>query len=116
MTQRTQQSRLVTSFLMAAAMLLGAATASFAVGPYIVSQKGREFTPKEFILKRGEVITILNDDGDLRHHVYVAADSFTFDSGDQEPGSRTNIPFPVSGNFEVLCAIHPKMKLIVKVQ
>ncbi len=116
MTERPSNSRIVTSILMAGAMLLGAATASFAIGPYIVSQKGREFTPKEFILKRGEAITIVNDDGDLRHHVYVAADSFTFDSGDQEPGSRTNIAFPVSGNFEVLCAIHPKMKLIVKVQ
>ena len=41
---------------------------------------------------------------------------FNFDSGDQGPGSRTNITFPIVGSFTVLCAIHPKMKLIVHVK
>ena len=39
-----------------------------------------------------------------------------FDSGDQEPGSKTNIAFPVAGTFDVLCAIHPKMKLTIQVK
>jgi plastocyanin len=83
---------------------------------YVVSQKGREFHPSELTIKRGETIEIVNDDGDLRHHAYIKSDNFNFDSGDQEPGSRTNITFPASGDFNVLCAIHPKMKLVVHVK
>jgi len=116
MPNRPIQSRAVTGFMMAGAMLLGCATASLAVGPVTVSQKGREFTPKSIVLQRGEVMTIVNDDADLRHHVYINADGFKFDSGDQEPGSKTNIRFPTLGTFDVLCAIHPKMKLVVKVE
>ncbi len=59
---------------------------------------------------------IVNDDGDLLHHAYVDAPNFSFDSGDQQPGSKTNITFTVAGDFEVLCAIHPKMRLSVHVQ
>ena len=39
-----------------------------------------------------------------------------FDSADQTPGSRTNIAFPILGEFFVLCAIHPKMRLRVHVK
>ena len=87
-----------------------------AASQYMVSQKGREFHPGDLSLKRGETITIVNDDADLRHHAYIDSDKFRFDSGDQEPGSKTNITFPVAGTFDVLCAIHPKMKLTVHVQ
>ena len=110
------QSRIVTGALAGVAMLLGCATGSLAVDQYMVSQKGREFTPNRIVIKRGNAMTIVNDDADLRHHAYIASDDFNFDSGDQEPGSKTSIAFPVTGTFEVLCAIHPKMRLVVKVQ
>jgi plastocyanin len=83
---------------------------------YTVSQKGREFHPGQMTIKRGDTIVIVNDDGDLLHHAYIDSDKFSFDSGDQQPGSRTDITFPVSGTFDVLCGIHPKMKLEVRVQ
>jgi plastocyanin len=111
-----KHNRMATSALLACAMLAGFATGSFAIGQYIVSQKGREFTPKELTISRGESMTIVNDDADLRHHVYIASDNFNFDSGDQEPGSKTNVAFPVAGTFDVLCAIHPKMRLVVQVK
>src|ERR1041385_944960 len=95
--------------------LLGSAM-GVALGAILtVSQKGRTFAPGEVSISRGEVIQILNDDGNLRHHIYVDSDKFNFDSGDQEPGSRVTIRFPVAGTFDVLCAIHPKMKLLVRV-
>jgi plastocyanin len=81
-----------------------------------ISQKGREFHPGQIAIKRGDTVQIVNDDGDLLHHAYIDAKDFSFDSGDQQPGSRTDITFPVAGTFDVLCAIHPKMKLQVKVQ
>lgn len=82
---------------------------------HVVSQKGRAFNPGELDINKGETVQIFNDDGDLLHHAYVESDQFNFDSGDQEPGSRTNVRFPVAGTFTVLCGIHPKMKLEVRV-
>jgi plastocyanin len=102
---------------MVAAAIFGLGTlVGLALPQYTVSQKGREFNPGQMTIKRGETIQIVNDDGDLLHHAYIDAKEFSFDSGDQQPGSRTDITFPVAGKFDVLCAIHPKMKLEVRVQ
>ncbi len=98
-----------------AGMLVGGA-AWAATGSHVVSQAGREFRPTDITIKRGEVVQILNDDADLLHHPYVDSDRLQFDSGDQKPGSQTNITFPAAGTFAVLCAIHPKMKLNVYVK
>jgi plastocyanin len=84
--------------------------------PYLVSQRGRAFHPGFLSIKQGDTVRIVNDDGDLLHHAYVEADSFNFDSGDQLPGSQTDIVFTVPGTYNVLCGIHPKMKLVVVVK
>jgi plastocyanin len=84
--------------------------------PYLVTQKGQKFNPSLLAIHRGETVEIFNDDGELIHHAYVDSKSFSFDSGDQEPGSKTNIVFPVPGEFVVLCGIHPKMRLEVVVK
>jgi plastocyanin len=98
------------TIVVAAGTLVG-----LALPPYAISQKGRQFHPGEISINRGETLQIFNDDGDLLHHAYVDSPKFSFDSGDQQPGSRTDITFPNSGEFEVLCAIHPKMRLVVHV-
>ncbi|MCJ2015507.1 plastocyanin [Methylobacterium sp. J-076] len=81
----------------------------------IVSQKGRTFHPDSLTVGKGETVMIVNDDSDLLHHAYIDSPTFSFDSGDQEPGSRTPITFTQTGVFQVLCGIHPKMKLVVRV-
>ena len=103
--------------LAAAALLAAVGTlGGLAQAQFVISQKGREFRPGLISIKRGDNVQIVNDDLDLRHHAYVDSNNFKFDSGDQEPGSKTNIAFPVAGDFDVLCAIHPKMKLVVHVR
>lgn len=97
------------------AFAAGAITA-LAAAQIAISQKGREFSPAEISISRGESIQIMNDDGDLLHHAYIESSRFSFDSGDQQPGSKTKITFTETGNFNVLCAIHPKMKLVVHVK
>jgi plastocyanin len=117
MLNHISKVRIPAAVLVTCASLIGFWTfAGLAAGQYMVSQKGREFSPSDLTIKRGEAITIVNDDADLRHHAYVDSEKFTFDSGDQEPGSKTAITFPIEGNFDVLCAIHPKMKLVVHVK
>ncbi|HEY4408062.1 MAG TPA: methylamine utilization protein [Xanthobacteraceae bacterium] len=93
----------------------GMAWQALGAAPYQVSQKGRAFQPGELTIRRGETVQIVNDDADLLHHAFVESERFNFDSGDQEPGSKTDVTFPVAGTFSVLCGIHPKMKLTVRV-
>jgi plastocyanin len=99
--------------VMVAGLLTGTALGAAAV---VVSQKGRAFEPNRVSIKRDQTLEIVNDDGDLLHHAYLKSDSFSFDSGDQEPGSKFDVTFPVAGEFTILCAIHPKMKLVVVVE
>ena len=96
-------------------LLLPAARSSLARPSHQVSQRGREFRPGQLDIKRGDIVGIVNDDEDLSHHAYVASEHFNFDSGDQEPGHDVDIPFTVAGTFNVLCGIHPKMRLVVRV-
>lgn len=114
--QKALVLRAVAAFLLAGAVVGLGVLSGFAKAAYVISQKGREFRPNNVTIKRGEQLEIVNDDGDLRHHAYIESDTMTFDSGDQERGSRTAIAFATHGEFEVLCAIHPKMRLVVRVQ
>ena len=102
------------------ALILGVACGCATIGRlyasgHVVSQKGRAFQPNSLVIARGDTLTIVNDDSDLLHHAFIEADNFSFDSGDQEPGSRTPVTFTERGTFQVLCGIHPKMKLVVRV-
>ncbi|MBB2960057.1 hypothetical protein [Methylobacterium sp. R2-1] len=83
---------------------------------YRVMQKGRAFAPGAVSLRAGEAIAIVNDDGELVHHAYLDNPEFSFDIGEQVPGSKTVVYFPKAGQFTVLCGIHPKMKLAVSVK
>lgn len=113
--------RRITSFS-AAFALVATGVAAFALHAsaagqvYRISQKGRAFQPSALVIKKGETVQIVNDDGDLLHHVYIDSPNFSFDSGDLKPGSKTLVAFTEGGTFAVLCGIHPKMKLTVRVE
>ena len=81
-----------------------------------VSQRGREFRPGHLDLNRDATVDIVNDDADFTHHTYIASEQFSFDSGDQAPGRSVAIKFSKPGIFDVLCGIHPKMRLTVTVR
>jgi plastocyanin len=99
------------------AAIMGGLLAGAALGatPYTISQKDREFRPREIIIRRGETLRFANDDGELLHHAYLSSETFDFDTGDQQPGSQFDVVFSVAGDYTVLCGIHPKMKLGVHV-
>ena len=104
---------LATALLLAA--VAGAALASTGTR-FMVSQRGRAFLPGVLSIRQGDTLQIVNDDGDLMHHAYIDDPAFSFDSGDQEPGAKTDVTFTKPGTFTVLCGIHPKMKLVVTVR
>lgn len=109
-------TRLFLCAVLAGGAVGGAAGASFAADELVISQMNRQFNPGSVTVMKDQPLAIVNDDGGLVHHAYVDSDTFNFDSGDQNPGSRTRIAFPVRGDFQVLCGIHPKMKLAVHVK
>jgi plastocyanin len=81
-----------------------------------ITQKSRSFNPGTIEIRRGDTLSILNDDGELLHHAYVRDGGMTFDSGEQEPGTRVQIRFPSNGQYTVKCDIHPRMRLVVTVK
>lgn len=95
---------------------ISVATMAHAGVQHRVLQKGRHFTPAAIDVQSGDSIEFVNDDGELLHHAYLENDRFSFDTGDQSPGSRTVVAFPTKGTFMVLCGIHPKMRLNVQVR
>jgi len=80
-----------------------------------VSQKNRTYAPKAVTLKVGETLRIINDDIFL-HHTSIKSKKFKYDSGSQKEGAVIEIPFKLAGKYDVLCDIHPKMKLEVTVE
>lgn len=80
-------------------------------GAHIVVQKNRRFTPGEITIRRGESITVTNDD-EFIHQIYSEN---LFDSEEKPPGENIVETFDKAGTFEVKCHIHPKMRLVVHV-
>ena len=97
----------------AAALL--AAGAAGAAETKRISQKGKTFLPEAVEMTTADTLRINNDDAFL-HHVYVKHPNLTFDSGGRRPGEPVDVQFSKPGSYEVLCEIHPKMKLMVDVK
>jgi plastocyanin len=108
--------RIIAVVTFAAIASAGFAWETLATGHEAVTQQDRIFHPNRLEIARGDTVGVVNVDGELLHHAYVATDDFSFDSGEQEPGSNTDIRFTKAGTFTVRCRIHPKMSLIVTVK
>jgi cytochrome c peroxidase len=80
-----------------------------------VGQKARKFTPSAVALRPGQSLTIVNDDV-RTHTVSIAGAQTTFSSEAMEPGDRVVLPFKEAGAFQVICGIHPEMRLDVTVE
>jgi plastocyanin len=94
----------------------GTAWATLSSAARIVLQKGRHYMPTDLYLRRGDTITLRNGDESLTHHAFIEADRFSFDAGDQEPGTETRLTLAEPGDFVIQCGIHPKMKLTIHVE
>jgi plastocyanin len=115
-SHQSRRIRIVAVAALTAGACAGFAWSGFATGHAAVTQRDRIFHPSQLDIARGDTVGILNDDGELLHHAYIATDEFSFDSGEQEPGSNTDIRFTKAGTFTVRCRIHPKMSLVVTVK
>lgn len=80
----------------------------------IVQQQGRMFSIDNVAIKKGEAVTFANNDN-VPHNVYSASKGNEFNLGSQPPGTSTDVTFKEAGDVQVLCAIHPRMKMTVNV-
>ncbi|MEE1609773.1 cytochrome c peroxidase [Microvirga sp. CF3016] len=98
--------------LPAKTMVLG--TNAQAIPVSTVSQKDRRFTPGAIILKVGEALRILNDDTRV-HNVRIDGPGKSFNSDAQNPGDTVTVGFDQPGHYDVICGIHPEMRLSVEI-
>jgi plastocyanin len=95
------------------AAFLAGCTLAYAAD-HVVTQKGRLFSVEDITIKKGDTITFFNDDT-VPHNIMSMTKGSEFNLGSQQPGSQTPVTFSTAGDFTVICAIHPRMKMAVKV-
>jgi len=96
--------------------LVPAAALAVAEGGSIdIAQRGIRFSQTSLEIRPGETVRYHNQD-DVTHNLMVLGpDGDPEDEGLQRPGATVSKTFTETGTFEVRCAIHPKMKMVVKV-
>jgi plastocyanin len=105
--------RLASPLLLAALAVSSLALAQD--GRQSVAQRNRDFAVKDLSVAAGDTVRFTNDD-DFLHQIFVHAPGFSFDSSEQSPGENVDVTFSKTGDFRVLCGIHPKMSMAVHVR
>ena len=72
------------------------------------------FSSESVTIKKGEALTFVNDDS-VPHNIMSTSKGNEFNLGSQAPGTSTDVTFKEAGDVQVICAIHPRMKMMVKV-
>jgi plastocyanin len=94
--------------------ILALATWPAAAADVTVVQKDKVFSPSQLTIRAGDTLVFVNADT-VKHNVHSATEGFVFDLAVQQPGQSDRVRFTNQGVVEVLCHIHPRMKLTVRV-
>ncbi len=97
-----------------ALVILAGLSAGALAATQVIHQQGRVFSSESVTIKKGEALTFLNDDS-VPHNIMSATKGNEFNLGSQPPGTSTDVTFKEAGDVQVICAIHPRMKMMVKV-
>lgn len=81
---------------------------------YQVNQKNKNFSQKSLTVRVGDSVNFKNEDP-FPHNLFSLSDTKTFDLGSYPQGQSKIIMFDKPGTVDVECAIHPNMKLTIKV-
>lgn len=80
-----------------------------------VDQKGLRFTKPSVAIPLGASMHFHNSDDVIHNIMTIDANDEPEDRGLQKPGETISAKFEKAGVYQVRCAIHPKMKMVVKV-
>ena len=94
--------------------LFGPTAIALEANHVVVHQKGRIFSFGPDTAKKGQPITFLNDDS-VPHNVISTSPGNEFDLGSQRPGTSTEVTFTKVGDVQIICAIHPRMKMTISI-
>jgi plastocyanin len=97
---------------LATALVCGVALAS---QEHVVAQKDKAFSTKKLDIKAGDKVAFRNDDG-FSHNIFSLTDAMPFDLGTYGGGQMKTVTFSKPGKFEIECAIHPDMRMVINVQ
>ena len=100
--------------ILAAALLAGAAAGTAQAADHPVTQQGNQFSTKELSVKAGDTVSFRNDDPHF-HNIFSLSDTQSFDLGSYPKGESRKVTFNKEGEIDVECAIHPNMKMRIKV-
>jgi plastocyanin len=79
-----------------------------------ISQKGKVFSETSVEIKKGDTLVFLNDDN-VAHNILSTTPGNVFNLGLIGPGHSTPVTFDKSGDMQIICAMHPSMKMSLKV-
>lgn len=82
---------------------------------FTVGQKNKAFTQAALNIKTGDKVSFRNDDS-FAHNVFSLSDPMNFDLGTYPQGQSKSVTFAQAGTYEIECAIHPEMKMVITVK
>ena len=97
-----------------ALVILSVLSAGALAANQVIHQQGRVFSSESVTIKKGDALTFVNDDS-IPHNIMSATKGSEFNLGSQAPGMSTDVTFKETGDVRVICAIHPRMKMMVTV-
>jgi plastocyanin len=95
------------------AALLAAGPCALAA-EHVVAQKDKAFGTKTLAIKVGDSVAFRNDDS-FSHNIFSLTDAMPFDLGTYGGGQSKSVTFAKAGKFEIECAIHPDMRMLINV-
>lgn len=82
---------------------------------HVVEQKDKKFVVNQLSVSVGDSVSFKNAD-DVNHNVFSLSDTKSFDLGSYPKGQARAVTFDKAGVVEIECAIHPDMRMEVKVK
>ena len=81
----------------------------------VVVQEKKQFQPAQLEIKKGDTVVFRNGDP-VSHNIFSSTPGHSFNLGIHKPGSDKKHTFTKTGEVDIRCVIHPRMKLKVIVQ
>jgi plastocyanin len=97
-----------------AAVALAALGGPLYAEDHVIVQRDKSFSQPEVTVRAGDRILFKNEDS-VSHNVFSRTPGSEFEVRAQLPGQETPVAFRTPGVAEVRCAIHPNMRLRVRV-
>jgi plastocyanin len=100
--------------LAAAAALAALAGGAAGAADFTITQHDNQFNAKELSAHVGDTVSFRNDDPHF-HNIFSLSDAQSFDLGSYPKGESRKVTLSKEGEIDVECAIHPNMKMTIKV-